>query len=66
MPISRHQRFAVEEASRAAGTITTEIKDRIRRRQAIVDVPLHFINREAVQWLVDYHRSVNWAGLTTT
>jgi hypothetical protein len=45
-----------EEASRAAGTITTEIKDQIRRRQALSDAPLHFINREALGWLVDYHR----------
>lgn len=42
-----------EEASRAAGTLTTAFKDRLRRAQLRVDVPLHFINREALPWLVD-------------
>lgn len=41
------------EASRAAGTLTTRFKDRLRRSQLRVDVPLHFINREALPWLVD-------------
>lgn len=44
------------EATRAAGTLTTLFKDKLRRRQALVDVPLHFINREALGWLVEYHR----------
>jgi len=43
----------VEEASRAAGTLTTRYKDVLRRRQLWADVPLHFINREALPWLVD-------------
>lgn len=42
-----------EEASRAAGTLTTGFKDKLRRAQLRVDVPLHFINREALPWLVD-------------
>lgn len=42
-----------EEAVRAAGTLTTGFKDRLRRRQLREDVPLHFINREALPWLVD-------------
>lgn len=42
-----------EEASRAAGTLTTAFKDRLRRAQLRVDVPLHFINREALPWLVE-------------
>lgn len=44
------------EASRAAGTLTTAFKDRLRRAQLRVDVPLHFINREALPWLVDVLR----------
>lgn len=42
-----------EEADRAAGTLTTGFKDRLRRAQLRVDVPLHFINREALPWLVE-------------
>lgn len=42
-----------EEADRAAGTLTTQFKDRLRRQQLRADVPLHFINREALPWLVD-------------
>lgn len=42
-----------EEADRAAGTLTTGFKDRLRRQQLRADVPLHFINREALPWLVD-------------
>lgn len=42
-----------EEADRAAGTLTTDFKDKLRRAQLRVDVPLHFINREALPWLVD-------------
>lgn len=41
------------EADRAAGTLTTQFKDRLKRQQLRVDVPLHFINREALPWLVD-------------
>lgn len=41
------------EAQRAAGTLTTGFKDKLRRSQLQVDVPLHFINREALPWLVD-------------
>ena len=42
-----------EEADRAAGTLTTGFKDKLRRQQLRADVPLHFINREALPWLVD-------------
>jgi len=42
-----------EEADRAAGTLTTGFKDRLRRQQLQADVPLHFINRDALPWLVD-------------
>lgn len=42
-----------EEADRAAGTLTTGFKDRLRRQQLQADVPLHFINREALPWLID-------------
>lgn len=45
-----------DEASRAAGTLTTAFKDRLRRAQLRADVPLHFINREALPWLVDVLR----------
>ena len=41
------------EASRVAGTLTTRFKDYLKRQQLQVDVPLHFINREALPWLVD-------------
>lgn len=44
------------EAARAAGTLATLAKERIRRRQAVSDAPLHFINREALDWLVEYHK----------
>lgn len=44
------------EAARAAGTITTEIKDKIKRRQALEPQELHFINREALDWLVNFHQ----------
>jgi hypothetical protein len=44
----------VEEANRAAGTITTAFKDRLRRQQARSKAPLHFINREALPWLVQF------------
>lgn len=44
------------EADRAAGTLTTQFKDRLRRAQLQVDTPLHFINREALPWLVDVLR----------
>lgn len=54
--LARTDGLAPEEAARAAGTITTEIKDQIRRRQAVAEAPLHFINREALGWLVDFHR----------
>jgi hypothetical protein len=54
--LARTDGLPPEEADRAAGTITTEIKDKIRRRQALAPAPLHFINREALGWLVDYHR----------
>jgi len=46
----------VEEATRAAGTITTDFKDRLRRQQARSKAPLHFINREALPWLVEHLR----------
>lgn len=41
------------EATRAAGTLTTAFKDRLRRQQMNVDVPLHFIPRDTLPWLVD-------------
>lgn len=46
----------VAEADRAAGTITTAFKDKLRRQQARSKAPLHFINREALPWLVDFLR----------
>ncbi|MBP53087.1 MAG: hypothetical protein CMG88_03780 [Marinobacter sp.] len=51
--LARTDGLPPEEATRAAGTITTGFKDRLRRAQLRVDVPLHFINREALPWLVD-------------
>lgn len=48
-----HGGLPPEEADRAAGTLTTAFKDKLKRRQLQVDVPLHFINREALPWLVD-------------
>lgn len=54
--LARTDGLSTDEAARAAGTITTQVKDQIRRRQALQPAPLHFINREAAQWLVDYHR----------
>jgi hypothetical protein len=51
--LARTDGLPPEEASRAAGTLTTGFKDRLRRAQLRVDVPLHFINREALPWLVD-------------
>lgn len=44
----------VEEASRAAGTITTAFKDKLRREQARSKAPLHFINREALPWMIQF------------
>ena len=51
-----------EEATRAAGTLTTDFKDQVKRRQALSPAPLHFINREAFPWLVDFHleRKMGW------
>lgn len=51
--LARTDGLPPEEASRAAGTLTTGFKDKLRRAQLRVDVPLHFINREALPWLVD-------------
>lgn len=51
--LARTEGLPTEEADRAAGTLTTGFKDRLRRSQLRVDVPLHFINREALPWLVD-------------
>lgn len=51
--LARTEGLPPEEADRAAGTLTTGFKDRLRRRQMRADVPLHFINREALPWLVD-------------
>lgn len=53
MAINGHP-LPVEEASRAAGTITTAFKDKLRRQQARSKAPLHFINREALPWLVQF------------
>lgn len=47
------------EADRAAGTLTTGFKDLVRRSQARMDKPMHFINREALPWLVDFLREEN-------
>lgn len=52
----RQRGLPPEEADRAAGTLTTGFKDRLRREQMRADVPLHFINREALPWLVDVLR----------
>ncbi len=41
------------EADRAAGTLRTAYKDTLRRQQMNVDVPLHFIPRDTLPWLVD-------------
>lgn len=51
--LARTEGLPPEEADRAAGTLTTGFKDRLRRSQLRADVPLHFINREALPWLVD-------------
>ena len=51
--LARSGGLPTSEASRAAGTLTTLFKDRLRRAQLRKDVPLHFINREALPWLVD-------------
>lgn len=51
--LARSGGLPTDEASRAAGTLTTAFKDRLRRAQLRIDVPLHFINREALPWLVD-------------
>jgi hypothetical protein len=51
--LARTEGLPPEEADRAAGTLTTGFKDKLRRRQMRADVPLHFINREALPWLVD-------------
>lgn len=51
--LARTEGLPTEEADRAAGTLTTQFKDRLRRRQLQSDAPLHFINREALPWLVD-------------
>lgn len=45
-----------DEAKRAAGMITTRFKERVREQQALVDVPLHIINREHIGWLVEFRR----------
>lgn len=46
----------VEEATRAAGALTTRFKDEMKQRQLESDAPLHFTNRENLPWLVDYLR----------
>lgn len=51
--LARTDGLPPEEAARASGTLTTGFKDKLRRAQLRVDVPLHFINREALPWLVD-------------
>ena len=43
-----------KEPQRAAGVLTTAFKDRIRRRQALSDARIHFIDREHIRWLVDF------------
>jgi hypothetical protein len=54
--LARTTGLPTAEASRAAGTLTTDVKDKIKRRQALSDASLHFINREALDWLVQYHQ----------
>lgn len=54
--LARTDGLSPAEAARAAGTITTEIKNKIKRRQALEPQELHFINREALDWLVEFHR----------
>lgn len=46
-----------DEARRAAGYVTTRFKEHLRQKQALVDVPLHIINREHIGWLVEFRRS---------
>ncbi len=48
-----------EEADRAAGTITTTFKNELRAEQLESPAPLHFINREALPWLVAHLRRLN-------
>lgn len=54
--LARTTGLPIAEATRAAGTITTKFKESVRRRQALQPAPLHFINREALPWLVEFHR----------
>lgn len=54
--LARTEGLPPAEAARAAGTITTEIKDKVKRRQALQPQELHFINREALDWLVKFHQ----------
>lgn len=56
--MARSQGLPPAEATRAAGTLTTAFKDRLRRQQLRSDVPLHFINRDALPWLVDTLREM--------
>lgn len=55
--LARTDGLPPEEASRAAGTLTTGFKDKLRRQQMRADAPLHFINREALPWLVEALRN---------
>lgn len=55
--LARTEGLPTEEATRAAGTLTTGFKDKLRRQQMRADAPLHFINREALPWLVEALRN---------
>lgn len=54
---ARFDGLSPDEAKRAAGLVTTRFKERLRRQQALVDVPLHIINREHIGWLVEFRRT---------
>jgi hypothetical protein len=53
---ARFDGLSPDEAKRAAGFVTTRFKEHIRQQQALVDVPLHIINREHIGWLVEFRR----------
>ncbi len=54
---ARFDGLTPDEARRAAGFVTTRFKERLRQQQALVDVPLHIINREHIGWLVEFRRT---------
>ncbi len=50
--------LAGKEVQRAAGVITTAFKEQIRRRQALSEARVHFIDREHIRWLVNYRKEL--------